>query len=307
MRTPPGPNYKVNLCDSPTATAFIGLQGRPMANAKIFQAYLAHLAYFYTERGLLSRLCRGVAYGRPALDIQLIHATSHLAQKRERLEARLIERVVRTLAQAQQRWDMGGEGVAGGIGGAGGKGAREGLGLGLGLGRGDFWRCVAIAREGRDSREFVGAALGDQTQGNQGINQCGESDRERIPPYVSGRCRQLSRGMLLAVLLTLALNLLVSAVGTYVFFTNTVAPLLSSVGVSIGVGASGGMTGVGVGVGAASGVERPASRALSYVPHTPHTPHSHSPDSPHWAHPAGGNATRPPMPPALMSLPFIHS
>ena len=75
-------------------TAYIELKSRPMSKTSLFAAYFNHMFYFSNERGVMFRLLSGIVSGRPALDIQLIHGTSDIADRREATERALMQEVV---------------------------------------------------------------------------------------------------------------------------------------------------------------------------------------------------------------------
>jgi len=78
---------------SAVSTAYIELKSRPMSKTSLFVAYFNHMFYFSNERGVMFRLLRGIVSGRPALDIQLIHGTSDIADRREATERALMQEV----------------------------------------------------------------------------------------------------------------------------------------------------------------------------------------------------------------------
>lgn len=60
----------------------VALEPRPPSLHLIFEGYSAYVNALWVEEGLLQRLLRGIFFGRPALDIQLIHVTSLLADRK---------------------------------------------------------------------------------------------------------------------------------------------------------------------------------------------------------------------------------
>ena len=85
--------------------AHIELSPRPIRKTRLFSGYMQHLFYFTDEKGLIFRLLRGVVYGRPALDIQIIHGTCDIFDKREtaaRAEIRSICRLIRQIKHDRQ-------------------------------------------------------------------------------------------------------------------------------------------------------------------------------------------------------------
>ena len=85
--------------------AHIELSPRPIRKTRLFSGYMQHLFYFTDEKGLIFRLLRGVVYGRPALDIQIIHGTCDIFDKREtaaRAEIRSICRLITQIKHDRQ-------------------------------------------------------------------------------------------------------------------------------------------------------------------------------------------------------------
>eukprot|EP01032_Pedospumella_encystans_P013615 gene13615-15665_t len=72
------------------STTYIDLKARSMSNTSLFVAYFNHMFYYSNERGMVFRLLRGIVTGRPALDIQLIHGTSDIVDRREATERALM-------------------------------------------------------------------------------------------------------------------------------------------------------------------------------------------------------------------------
>lgn len=84
------------------STAYVELKARPMSKTSLFAAYFNHMFYFSDERGVMYRLFRGIMTGRPALDIQLIHGTSDIADRRESTERALMQEVVWLAASSSE-------------------------------------------------------------------------------------------------------------------------------------------------------------------------------------------------------------
>eukprot|EP01032_Pedospumella_encystans_P013773 gene13773-15842_t len=72
------------------STTYIDLKARSMSKTSLFVAYFNHMFYYSNERGMVFRLLRGIVTGRPALDIQLIHGTSDIVDRREATERALM-------------------------------------------------------------------------------------------------------------------------------------------------------------------------------------------------------------------------
>lgn len=68
------------------STVHLRLRPRVQSLGELFRGYWPYLRYVVSEQGFFRRLLRGVCLGRPALDIQLIHATAALAHRRSLLE-----------------------------------------------------------------------------------------------------------------------------------------------------------------------------------------------------------------------------
>ena len=75
---------------SSASTTYIDLKARSMSKTSLFVAYFNHMFYYSNERGMIFRLLRGIVTGRPALDIQLIHGTSDIVDRREATERALM-------------------------------------------------------------------------------------------------------------------------------------------------------------------------------------------------------------------------
>ncbi len=75
---------------SSNSTTYIDLKARSMSKTSLFVAYFNHMFYYSNERGMMFRLLRGIVTGRPALDIQLIHGTSDIVDRREATERALM-------------------------------------------------------------------------------------------------------------------------------------------------------------------------------------------------------------------------
>ena len=73
-------------------TVHLALQARPLSFWKLFSGYLTYFSFLRSEDGkMLRRLLNGAFFGRPALDIQLIHALSSIAKKAASDERKLTE------------------------------------------------------------------------------------------------------------------------------------------------------------------------------------------------------------------------
>eukprot|EP01038_Epipyxis_sp_PR26KG_P006662 gene6662-9144_t len=79
------------MSSSTNPPIYIELLPRIASITSLFSGYLIYISYIYSEKGTVGRLLRGIFFGRPALDIQLIHVTSELAQKRSVIEQRRIQ------------------------------------------------------------------------------------------------------------------------------------------------------------------------------------------------------------------------
>ena len=72
-------------------TVHFALEARPLRYSQLFSSYLTYIAFVCSEDGLLYRLLNGVIFGRPALDIQLIHAISSVAKQQAFNERNILE------------------------------------------------------------------------------------------------------------------------------------------------------------------------------------------------------------------------
>jgi hypothetical protein len=61
---------------------YLRLLPRMQSLREVFSGYFPYMQYIASEKGFLWRLLQGVFLGRPALDIQLIHATATLAHNK---------------------------------------------------------------------------------------------------------------------------------------------------------------------------------------------------------------------------------
>lgn len=199
---------------SSSRTAYITLRSRPMSKASLFAAYFNHMFYFSSERGVMHRLLRGILTGRPALDVQLIHGTSDIADRRESTERAFMQEVVSLATASCNNSSIS---SVSGIGGSSGRPVKLSP---------TFTESVAIAWAGDDRLDNGRSELTEQTTpllAHQ-VDATSESNnttrRARLVPH-SVTCRTLSRRMLFVLLLTCCVNFLMSMTGMVVFFAHS--------------------------------------------------------------------------------------
>lgn len=173
--------------------AYIELSARILRKTRLFAGYMNHLFYFSYEKGLLFRLVRGVVYGRPALDIQMIHGTCDISDRREVAARAEMASMLRVMQQAQRE-----------------QGGYAGSGAAAGQGELNYQEIVGVAMSGRD--ESVGTSpIPTASSGESDALLSPSPDRSAIQtryPYPHSRaCRKYSRLMLLALLSTLMLHM----------------------------------------------------------------------------------------------------
>ena len=77
------PQMKANIGKSNiNSVVNIKLEPRPMTIAQMLANYSPYVMYAFAEKNFAMRLFRGIFLGRPALDIQLIHATLYFSKQR---------------------------------------------------------------------------------------------------------------------------------------------------------------------------------------------------------------------------------
>ena len=191
-------------------TVHFALEARPLRYSQLFRSYLTYISFVCSEDGLLYRLLNGVIFGRPALDIQLIHAISSVAKQQAFNERHILEWAFSSVwSQAQEVASEGDRGVES-IRKHGGiysknviEHGKEKLDSIFNL---SFWEKIQMATvdEVEDSR-----SLADRDSSSHGAI---------ITAQVKNSSRKvLSRVLLNRVLLTFALNLIVLFVALFAF------------------------------------------------------------------------------------------
>jgi hypothetical protein len=93
--------YGRNIISS--GVVHIELTACMLPKTRLFSGYMSHMFYFSYEKGLLLRLLKGVIYGRPALDIQMIHGTCDISDRRDTSVRHRLGEIVRMVADRQRR------------------------------------------------------------------------------------------------------------------------------------------------------------------------------------------------------------
>lgn len=194
-------------------TVHFALEARPLRYSQLFSSYLTYIAFVCSEDGLLYRLLNGVIFGRPALDIQLIHAISSVAKQQALNERNILEWAFScALSQPQE------ENAGAVVDDRSMESIRQNNGLyatnAIEHGKEkldsifnlSFWEKIQLATvdEVEDTRSF--ADQGYSSHGAMVTAQVKNSSR-----------KALSRVLLNRVLLTFALNLIVLVVAVYAF------------------------------------------------------------------------------------------
>jgi hypothetical protein len=175
--------------------AYIELSARILRKTRLFAGYMNHLFYFSYEKGLLFRLVRGVVYGRPALDIQMIHGTCDISDRRDVVTKAEMASMLRVMQQAQREQGEYASGSAVGV-----------------PGELSYREIIGVAMSGRD--EGVSTCTSSPASASRGESDAllspspdRSGSKQKYPLPHSRACRKYSRLMLLALLSTLMLQM----------------------------------------------------------------------------------------------------
>lgn len=198
----------------------IELSAHMQAKARLFAGYMIHLFYFSYEKGLLLRLLRGVVYGRPALDIQMIHGTCDISDRREAAVKEKLNEIARMVAARRRRRQQpptGAEDILEGLGG---------VGAGTGAGEMHFDDIVRTAVAGvavsRVSTTVEAASAREAETDSLLARSMAETPSTMAHP-LSRPCRTYSRCMLLTMLAMLTLQALLCVLSGAVYTHSLVA------------------------------------------------------------------------------------
>lgn len=187
-----------------SGVAYIELTARTQSKARLFSCYLKHLTYLTQEREIALRLLRGIVYGRPALDIQLIHGTSDISDQQESGEQAVLDDIANVLVRAESLTQ---ETSAGATPPSPPSPPSRRM-------------QVLLGRDGTYFQQYS-ACIRAAVDGAEAPIPAGENaSAKQRGPLRSRQCRSMSRRMLLAVLVTLAVQCVLCLLG-FAVFVNT--------------------------------------------------------------------------------------